>query len=74
MLLSCKKGKGAICNDGTRSYSTGRGTCSWHGGVRRYIRPDEISVGKTIALFGFLGAMGWIGINLINENNKNKRN
>lgn len=24
---------GAICNDGTRSYSTGRGTCSWHGGV-----------------------------------------
>jgi len=24
---------GAICNDGTRSYSTGSGTCSWHGGV-----------------------------------------
>lgn len=24
---------GAICRDGTRSYSTGRGTCSWHGGV-----------------------------------------
>lgn len=24
---------GAICNDGSRSYSTGRGTCSRHGGV-----------------------------------------
>ena len=24
---------GAICNDGTISYSTGRGTCSHHGGV-----------------------------------------
>lgn len=24
---------GAICQDGTRSYSTGRGACSWHGGV-----------------------------------------
>lgn len=24
---------GAICYDGTRSYSTGRGTCSHHGGV-----------------------------------------
>lgn len=26
-------GGGAICNDGSRSYSTGRGTCSHHGGV-----------------------------------------
>lgn len=25
-----------LCNDGTCSYSTGRGTCSWHGGVARY--------------------------------------
>lgn len=24
---------GSICNDGTYSYSEGRGTCSWHGGV-----------------------------------------
>jgi hypothetical protein len=24
------------CNDGTCSYSTGRGTCSWHGGVAYY--------------------------------------
>lgn len=28
---------GAICNDGTRSYSTGRGTCSWHGGIDYYL-------------------------------------
>ena len=26
----------AICNDGTGSYSTGRGTCSWHDGVNYY--------------------------------------
>ena len=25
---------GAICNDGWRSSATGRGACSWHGGVR----------------------------------------
>lgn len=30
-------GGGAICNDGTRSYSTGRGTCSHHGGVDRWL-------------------------------------
>lgn len=30
-------GEGAICNDGWRSYSTGRGTCSWHGGVAYYL-------------------------------------
>jgi hypothetical protein len=32
---SCSRGKriGAICKDGWRSYSTGPGTCSHHGGV-----------------------------------------
>lgn len=25
-----------LCNDGSCSYSTGRGTCSWHGGVNTY--------------------------------------
>ena len=30
------EGHGAICNDGWRSYSQGRGTCSWHGGVNYY--------------------------------------
>lgn len=28
---------GAICNDGWRSYSTGSGTCSWHGGVAYWL-------------------------------------
>ncbi len=28
---------GAICRDGTRSAATGRGACSWHGGVARWI-------------------------------------
>lgn len=28
---------GAMCNDGTRSFSTGRGTCSWHGGVSYWL-------------------------------------
>jgi hypothetical protein len=50
ILESCKKGSGAICNDGTRSYSTGSGTCSWHGGIDHYLDPNEISVGNTILL------------------------
>jgi len=29
--------QGAICNDGWRSYSTGSGTCSWHGGVSYWL-------------------------------------
>lgn len=28
---------GAICMDGTRSYATGRGACSWHGGVSTWL-------------------------------------
>jgi len=28
---------GAICRDGTRSYATGRGACSWHGGVAYWL-------------------------------------
>lgn len=28
---------GAICYDGWRSYSTGRGTCSHHGGVKEWL-------------------------------------
>lgn len=27
-----------ICNDGWISHSTGSGTCSWHDGVRQYVR------------------------------------
>jgi hypothetical protein len=31
---------GAICGDGWRSFSTGRGTCSHHGGVARWIMSE----------------------------------
>jgi hypothetical protein len=54
ILLSCKKGKGAICNDGWRSHSTGSGTCSWHDGIDHYIDPNEIDVVKTTFLVIFL--------------------
>ncbi len=50
LLSSCKKGKGAICNDGWRSHSTGSGTCSWHGGIDHYIDPDETDGFKTTLL------------------------
>ena len=32
-----QSGGGAICSDGSRSYSTGRGTCSHHGGVSQWL-------------------------------------
>jgi hypothetical protein len=28
---------GALCYDGSKSSSTGRGTCSWHGGVNEWL-------------------------------------
>lgn len=28
---------GAVCRDGSRSSATGRGACSWHGGVSRWL-------------------------------------
>jgi len=28
---------GAICGDGTKSSATGRGACSWHGGVAEWL-------------------------------------
>ena len=33
----------AVCRDGTHSYSTGRGTCSHHGGVQRWISPTKVN-------------------------------
>ncbi len=35
---------GAICRDGTRSSATGRGACSHHGGVSRWITKQKQSV------------------------------
>lgn len=59
-LSSCHKSPGAICNDGHRSYSTGRGTCSWHGGVHHYIDTNEISIPKTAGLVIVLIFVGGI--------------
>jgi hypothetical protein len=28
---------GALCRDGSQSKATGRGACSWHGGVREWL-------------------------------------
>jgi outer membrane protein assembly factor BamD (BamD/ComL family) len=36
-IKSSSQRVGAICNDGTRSYATGRGACSHHGGVREWL-------------------------------------
>ena len=39
---------GAICRDGSSSGSTGRGTCSWHGGVNKWLTlpPKKVYVNK----------------------------
>jgi hypothetical protein len=66
-LSSCRKGKGAICNDGWRSHSTGSGTCSWHDGIDHYIDPNEIDTGRT-ALLIILVVFGIIFIRASNKN------
>ena len=63
LSVSCHKSPGAICRDGHRSYSTGRGTCSWHGGVDHYIDTDEISIPKTAGLTVILFLAGSAFIN-----------
>jgi len=34
----------AICNDGWKSKSSGSGTCSWHGGVKKWLDEDGDSI------------------------------
>jgi hypothetical protein len=42
---------GAICFDGWRSYSTGSGTCSWHGGVHKWLGYNKTTwVKKTVPI------------------------
>jgi len=67
LLTSCHKSSGAICNDGHRSYSTGRGTCSWHGGVDHYINTDEIDILKTVGLSAFIIIIGGFYISSKNK-------
>lgn len=73
LLVSCHKSSGAICNDGSRSYSTGRGTCSWHGGVDHYIDTKEISVPKTAGLIIILGFVGFAMIGSSSKGNAKEK-
>ena len=44
-LLSNNSYADAICNDGWISKSSGSGTCSWHGGVKKWLnnkKPSDI--------------------------------
>lgn len=61
-------GVGAICDDGWVSYSTGSGTCSWHGGVKMWASDvfrltygtwwdENFRLLAGLALFWFLGAV-----------------
>jgi hypothetical protein len=68
VLFSCTQGKGAICNDGWRSHSTGSGTCSWHDGVDHYLDPNEIDVGKTVLLIIVIVIIGFV-MNVVSRNN-----
>lgn len=40
---------GATCKDGTHSYATGRGACSWHDGVRTWLYGQPAWVEENIA-------------------------
>lgn len=69
LLWACRKGEGAICNDGWRSHSTGSGTCSWHGGVHHYIDPEEIDVWNTSLLIILIIGGIWL-IRILGKNSK----
>lgn len=68
LMVSCHEGPGAICRDGHRSYSTGRGTCSWHGGIDHWVDGKEISIPRTAGLIAFIGFVGLA----VFEGSKNK--
>jgi hypothetical protein len=41
---------GAYCEDGTKSFATGRGACSWHGGVDEWIHETKYKKTKEACL------------------------
>jgi hypothetical protein len=41
---------GAYCKDGTKSFATGRGACSWHGGVQEWIQETKYKKTKEACL------------------------
>jgi hypothetical protein len=53
---------GAICRDGSRSLATGRGACSWHGGVARWVHSisEPYTVRPTL-LAEFEATLWWSG-------------
>jgi hypothetical protein len=55
---------GARCRDGWRSDATGRGACSWHGGVADWLYADdrivhETKTGRELVTVKWVGA--WMG-------------
>jgi hypothetical protein len=51
---------GARCRDGWRSDATGRGACSWHGGVAEWLYADDRVVHDT-KTGREIGTVKWIG-------------
>jgi hypothetical protein len=51
---------GARCRDGWRSDATGRGACSWHGGVAEWLYADDRIVHET-KTGRELGTVKWVG-------------
>ena len=47
-LLSSNSYADALCNDGWISKSSGSGTCSWHGGVKKWLNKKKKSNGGDI--------------------------
>jgi hypothetical protein len=39
---------GAICSDGWESSATGRGACSWHGGVKEWLYETETYYSRSL--------------------------
>ena len=39
---------GAICSDGWESSATGRGACSWHGGVKEWLKETETYYSRSL--------------------------
>ena len=60
LLVSSVSAAGSICNDGTYSYSEGRGTCSWHDGVAvSGVYQDQSSSYRSTDTVQTSSVLGW---------------
>jgi hypothetical protein len=50
--LATSASAGTFCADGTYSYSTGKGTCSWHGGILGGAPSKQNGYGSTNKSYG----------------------